>query len=404
MRIAHLINNLRGGGAQNLVVELAIAQRALGHTVSLILVDRAAVDYERQLIQRLRDHQVAVVELDRPVGRRSPGAWIATSRRLVARLVALGPDVLNSHLEMSHLLAAVAWRWSTHARAAHTRRLATVHNAPETWGRRPVPAWLARAVFWRLLNRTTPRVYCSPAARACEPGWNGSWTTIPNGISPVVAPPQAAAGAAAFRQEFGIPADALVVVSVASIRPEKNQAAAVRAVARCRSQLGRPVHLVLCGAPGSGSEAVAAAIAETGSAAGVHLAGLRPDVRAILFYADCYLSASVREGLPLAVLEALFAGLPCVLSAIKPHRDLVGPIPGCHLAAPEPAPLVEALQQALSERADRRTLVARRAPHLAAYTIATCAARYLRFYEALLADHAVGQPVGQAIAWGEARS
>jgi glycosyltransferase involved in cell wall biosynthesis len=57
----------------------------------------------------------------------------------------------------------------------------------------------------------------------------------------------------------------------------------------------------------------------------VRFLGSRDDVPAILSIADCFVSTSVWEGLPISLLEALHAGLPGVATAVDGVRDIVGP-------------------------------------------------------------------------------
>ena len=57
----------------------------------------------------------------------------------------------------------------------------------------------------------------------------------------------------------------------------------------------------------------------------VRLLGPRSDVGAYYRAADVFLSASRTEGMPYAVLEAAYCGLPLVLSDIAPHRELCLP-------------------------------------------------------------------------------
>lgn len=51
--------------------------------------------------------------------------------------------------------------------------------------------------------------------------------------------------------------------------------------------------------------------------------GYKLNVEDYLAITDIYISASKSEGLPLSVLEAVNKGLPCVLSDIPPHREIV---------------------------------------------------------------------------------
>ena len=58
----------------------------------------------------------------------------------------------------------------------------------------------------------------------------------------------------------------------------------------------------------------------------VRFAGLcsRDDVYRHVNRASLFVSTSLGEGLPVAVLEAMACGCPVVLSDIKPHREIVG--------------------------------------------------------------------------------
>lgn len=48
----------------------------------------------------------------------------------------------------------------------------------------------------------------------------------------------------------------------------------------------------------------------------------REDVYQLLNKADVYISSSTLEGLPVSVLEAMYCGLPCILSNIPQHREI----------------------------------------------------------------------------------
>lgn len=51
--------------------------------------------------------------------------------------------------------------------------------------------------------------------------------------------------------------------------------------------------------------------------------GYRNDIRELLNISDIYISTSKREGLPRALMEAMAAGLPCVVSKIRGNIDLI---------------------------------------------------------------------------------
>jgi glycosyltransferase involved in cell wall biosynthesis len=56
----------------------------------------------------------------------------------------------------------------------------------------------------------------------------------------------------------------------------------------------------------------------------IHFPGAMDDPASLLAAADIYLSTSRWEGMPLAVLEAMAAGLPLVATDVTGHRELIG--------------------------------------------------------------------------------
>lgn len=56
----------------------------------------------------------------------------------------------------------------------------------------------------------------------------------------------------------------------------------------------------------------------------VSFVGKHADVRPALWAADVFVSSSASEGMPNAVMEAMATGLPCVISDIPAHRELLG--------------------------------------------------------------------------------
>lgn len=83
--------------------------------------------------------------------------------------------------------------------------------------------------------------------------------------------------------------------------------------------------LVLVG-EGRLSGAVAGWVSDLGLRERVELTGLvsREEVYTRCVRADVFVSTSRGEGLPVAAMEAMAAGVPSVLSDIPPHRELVG--------------------------------------------------------------------------------
>ena len=136
-------------------------------------------------------------------------------------------------------------------------------------------------------------------------------SVIPNGIPPL------RRDDADVRQELGIPSDAPVVGIVAVVRHQKRLDRLVRATALLRTEF--PSLRVLVAGDGYADElqGVRSLIEELGVGDAVLMLGGRSDVSAILGALDVGVLSSDFEGLPLAVIEYMAAGLPVVATAVE---------------------------------------------------------------------------------------
>lgn len=131
-----------------------------------------------------------------------------------------------------------------------------------------------------------------------------------------------------IRRTYGIPADAILMLSVGELSRRKNHQAAIRALA----QTGRrDVHYLICG-QGSCRRALEALINRLQLAGQVHLAGFQEDPVKFYQCADIFVFPSLQEGMPVALMEAMAAGLPCIVSDIRGNRELIGSGQGIRFA------------------------------------------------------------------------
>lgn len=123
-----------------------------------------------------------------------------------------------------------------------------------------------------------------------------------------------------FRSEQGIPDDAFVFLSVGEINENKNHETAIHAFAKANID---NAYYVICGT-GTKQKRVQELIKSIGMEDKVKLLGFRKDVKEILKAVDCFVFPSYREGLSVALMEAMAAGLPCIASKIRGNVDLLG--------------------------------------------------------------------------------
>jgi glycosyltransferase involved in cell wall biosynthesis len=129
-------------------------------------------------------------------------------------------------------------------------------------------------------------------------------TVIPNGVA---AP---AGDRDTLRASLGFGPDTFALYLPARFSSEKNQVLALRAFARTQRP-GEARLLVFAGA-GSGESELRREAATLGVAGGVRFLGFRPDAANLCVAMDAFVLPSLWEHMPLALGEAMRAGLPVV--------------------------------------------------------------------------------------------
>ena len=121
------------------------------------------------------------------------------------------------------------------------------------------------------------------------------------------------------RQELGLKADDIMLISMGDLIPRKNYGAAIRAIAKANDPR---LQYMICGR-GPEQENLQALAKELGAEKQIHFLGFRTDVKELLTGADIFLFTTRQEGLPRSMMEAMASGLPCVASAIRGNVDLI---------------------------------------------------------------------------------
>ncbi|WP_379137769.1 glycosyltransferase family 4 protein [Paenibacillus sp. sgz500958] len=129
-----------------------------------------------------------------------------------------------------------------------------------------------------------------------------------------------------LRREFGVEPQECMIVSVGELNVNKNHEVVIKALA----SIEMPYKYVICGTGHKKAELQQLA-ERLGVQDKVVFAGYRNDVQHILQAADVFCLPSIREGLSVALMEALSAGLPCVASKIRGNVDLIRDAQGGYL-------------------------------------------------------------------------
>lgn len=205
----------------------------------------------------------------------------------------------------------------------------TVHNTREfDYGtgaarlRRPLRCWAYR----RMLERADAMVAVSERVRSAvasdlrlRPEQMARIAVVRNGIH---VPPHVDAGRRqSLRRELGVGEDQVLIVGVGRLTPQKGFDMLLDALAHMPTPIST-WHSAVAGA-GECRGGLEDQIARLGLGGQVTLLGRLENVEGLLSAADIYCLPSRFEGLPLALLEAMAAGLPVVAFSIDGVADVV---------------------------------------------------------------------------------
>lgn len=232
-------------------------------------------------------------------------AGLAFTRQLAARLTREGFDILHTHDYKSDLLGLRA------AGRAGIPVVATCHGFTESSSRLRLYKHLDILALKRFdaviavsnLLRDTLIRRGVPADRV---------VTIHNGIDSTL--PAGDADHSLLRDALGLREDDKVVLAVGRLSREKNFAMLIRAIALLAGDFPR-AKLVIVG-DGSQRQTLEDLCRRLSLSDKVVFAGYRSDVRALMPLSHCVAISSLREGLPITLLEAMSAGRTVVATKV----------------------------------------------------------------------------------------
>ena len=281
------------GGAEVMLLHLAEDLRRRGHEPFHVGPQNGC----GWLGDRFRDRgfQTETFRLRRPID------WKCLTG-LTGLLRRNGTDVVHSHEFTMSLYGAAAAR-------VISRPHVITHHA----GRYYAMKWRRRfAMRWACKSSDTVTAVSNVTRLELENGLGlapGSVRVVYNGI------PHRPGVGTKVRKEVGAQADDVLIVAVGTMEPNKNHLAILQALVEIDQRLSqRSWRVVVAGQDRFEKRRLREFANAKGFGDRLHMLGHRDDVADILAAADVFALPSVREGLPVALLEAMMAGVPVVAS------------------------------------------------------------------------------------------
>lgn len=151
-----------------------------------------------------------------------------------------------------------------------------------------------------------------------------------------------------IRTKLGLPPDACIVSVIATFKRQKGHRYLIEAAAPVVKAYPN-VHILFVG-DGELREVLQEQVSAADMTEHIHFLGFRQDIPDLLAASDYFVLPSLWEGLPMALIEAMAAGLPVVATDVSGSRQVVVNGETGLLVAPGDAQaLANALQQLLSQ-------------------------------------------------------
>lgn len=364
IRVLWLIKGLGPGGAEQLLVSSAGVADHTGFSYEAAFV-RADKD---QFVDVLVHEGVATTRLG--ASGASPLGWVRDLRRILPQY-----DIVHAH---SPLLAGIVRLLSrTIPRSQRPLIVSTEHNV---WSNFALPTRLLNALTGPLddhrwaVSEESRRSMWAPLRRRTE--------VLRHGVR-LDAITSTRELRARTRQALGIAEDALVVITVANLRREKDYPNLMRAASSVLSEQPDTIFLAV----GQGPLAAELELVRNELRLGerFRFLGYRQDVAALLGAADLFALGSLQEGLPVAIMEALNQALPIVATDVGGVSEAVtDDMNGYLVPAKDPQALARAMLRVLQDDDLRATLGAGSAMRTPDFDIRTAVDRQQSVYQELV--------------------
>lgn len=301
LRVCHLLGELGSGGRESLILNLArhTSERVSHAVVCFRSDDRMRERFESFDIPVRNLHATSSFDL---------GAVV----RLYRFLRGESFDVLHAHGTSGQLPGRVVRGLGTVPGLVSTHHIVRDANStPEIW--------LERAT--RPLDDLTVAV-SHGVKESFAPSDDSAWRVVYNGIDvDDFHETVRRADPNNVREDYGLD-DETVLLNIGRYTTDKAQGDLIRAMCHL-SKERTGVHLFVVGGRGDHEGRLRREARELGVDDRVSITGRVPSVAEYYNLADAFVSSSIREGLPIVLLEAMAAELPIVATDIPGVREVI---------------------------------------------------------------------------------
>lgn len=309
-RIVHVITQFCFGGAENHVAQLAAAQVADGHKVSVVGLWPGLVGPER-FVKNLQSSGVDCITIH--------SGWpllrAQAIHKLGRELSRLKPDIVHSHMAAATI--ATGWWHRVHRKQSRCRAVTTIHG----WEERQSIGWRRRILSYGLRHHDEIIAVSDWLAnRSADFGLDPTVVhVVHHGIQQPAVDSASSKRIQLQIQEHFNSADIRIVGSIARQTEKKGLEVLIKALPLMSSGY----RVVIVGAEGDATPKLQSLVAELGVSERCWFAGTTSDAADWMAAFDLFCLPSHLEGFGLVFLEAGLVGVPVVGSDVPAINEIV---------------------------------------------------------------------------------
>lgn len=185
------------------------------------------------------------------------------------------------------------------------------------------------------------------------------------------------------RQELGLPANEPTAITIGRLAPQKGHSVLLQAATLVLTEMPS-VHFLIVGG-GELEEELKSQAKQLGVEHEVLFTGPRQDVEGLLAAVDLFVSSSLWEGLPTAILESMAAKVPVVATDVSGTREIVRDgVTGLLVPPEDPHSLAHAVVRMFREREQAIAMAEQAYCRAQDFSIARVSRQYMEVYHGLL--------------------
>lgn len=334
-KLLHIIGDSKFGGGSKVILSVCRMVKSLGWHVDVLTTDKT-------LQSVLAEQEIGIVDIDVIRRKINPFRDLFGLVRLYNFLSASDYTIVHTHTSKGGFIGRLA---------AHRAKIkGIVHTVHGFAFHEQSPGQLIK--LGAMIERRAAN-WCHRLTFVSN--FHGEWAmnlglagpdkiiTIPNGIPADMSPGLKSE----LPTSLGIDPDEILFLSTARLAPQKGLEQLIQAVAPLRKKLDVPFRLLVAG-DGEFRDRLERTVKDSGLEKLVLFLGFQEKINDYLAAADIVVLPSLREGLSIALLEAMAAGKPIIAGNIGSNREATMNGEAAVLIDPDDS---EALMQAMFELA-----------------------------------------------------